>query len=109
MNKDLEMRILPSFCDKECSIIFSFYFNTEKQKIGEAVICTWSEGYHQEDLDSGAEKNFSLGKKIALIKEFEVIEEYKKRSFQKMIEFLKVIGIQNYVYKKQVQEFSLNH
>ncbi|WP_394141235.1 hypothetical protein [Cytobacillus oceanisediminis] len=101
MEKELEMRILPSFCEEKCAIIFSVHFKLEKQKIGEAIIYTCSEGYQPEDLNSAKENIFNLKRKIAYIKEFEVIEEYKTKSLKNVLEFLKVIGIQNYMFKKE--------
>jgi hypothetical protein len=101
MEKELEMRILPSFCEEKCAIIFSVHFKLEKQKIGEAIIYTCSEGYQPEDLIHTKQGKFDFKRKIAYIKEFEVIEEYKTRSLKNVLDFLKVIGIQNYMFKKE--------
>ncbi|GLB60213.1 hypothetical protein [Cytobacillus sp. NCCP-133] len=107
MEKELEMRILPSFCEEKCAIIFSVHFKLEKQKIGEAIIYTCSEGYQPEDLSPSKNSKFNLKQKIAYIREFEVIEEYKAKSLKHVLEFLKVIGIQNYMFKKENTEHQL--
>lgn len=98
MKKELEMTILPSFCEENCAIIFSVNFKLGNQNIGEAIIYTCSEGYQPEDLQQN-ENRFK--KKIAYIKDYKVMEEYKSLSLKNVIDFLKVIGIQNYMIMKE--------
>lgn len=101
MENELEMRILPSFCEENSDIIFFVDFNLKAQKIGEAIIYTCSEGYQRGDLSHSKENLLNIKKKIAYIKEFDVIEEYQTTSLKNVVDFLRVIGIQNYVFKKE--------
>ncbi|MCA1040491.1 hypothetical protein LCM00_13340 [Bacillus infantis] len=103
MEKDFEMRVLPSFCDEQCTIVFSFSFRIGKKKIGEAIILTCSAGLKEASQSVLLQKNDplpepSLNGTIAYVKEFEVIEEFKGRSFAKVMEFLKIIGVEQFVY-----------
>jgi hypothetical protein len=106
MEKELEMRILPSFCDEECAIVFSFHFKAKQQKIGEAVIYTCSKEYQDQDtkmLSSGCrlqrETDGLPVNNIAYIKEFSVMEEYKQKSYRSLLEFLGIIGIKDCIFQ----------
>ncbi|MGD6842981.1 hypothetical protein ACQCVH_10740 [Bacillus infantis] len=107
MERELDMQILPSFCDEECAIVFSFQFKARQQKIGEAVIYTCSGEQQDQDtkqLSSGytLRTEYTEGfpvNNIAYIREFSVMEEYKQKSYRDLLDFLKVIGIKDCIYE----------
>lgn len=111
---EVEMKVLPSFKEEECSIIFSFHFKNGHQKIGEAVICTCSEafltarhGMKEFNFSAMSGKSQDLQSTIAYFKEFQIVEEYKRASFRKILEFLKIIGIKKFMYQQQMQIFHM--
>lgn len=112
MMNEVEMKVMPTYRDEECSIIFSFHFKNGRQKIGEAVICTCSEAFLTARSDmkeftfiSKAGKHSSLQNTIAYFTEFQIVEEYKRASLRKIIEFLNIIGIKKFLYQHQIPLF----
>jgi hypothetical protein len=91
MVQELEMKVYPSFSDDSCTITFSFTFQMGKTCIGKANIST-------------SIQNLRFGKmpepfrSIAYCNEFEIAEEFRESSIGKILEFLKIIGIERYVY-----------
>ncbi len=99
----LEMKVMPSFQEGSCSILFSFYFQEEEKKIGEAVICTCSEAFFTDGNQTEMEmslafmsENIHCEKKIAYLKEFQVMDEYKQDSMGRIQDFLRIIGISEF-------------
>jgi hypothetical protein len=112
MMNEVEMKVMPSYREEECSIIFSFHFKDGRQKIGEAVICTCSEAFlsARSDLKEfsftpKAGKNSSIQNTIAYFTEFQIIEEYKRASLKKIMEFLNIIGIKKFLYQRHTSLF----
>ncbi|PLS17779.1 hypothetical protein CVD28_08740 [Bacillus sp. M6-12] len=86
---DISMKVHPSFFDEECTIVFSFYFDREARKIGEAVIYTYEEKL-RETREEGTNGN---REKVAYLKEFSIVEEFEKESMKRIEHFLSAIGI----------------
>ncbi|MDQ0218461.1 hypothetical protein ELQ35_03685 [Peribacillus cavernae] len=86
---DVNMKVQPSFFDKECAIVFSFYFDAAVGEVGEAVVYTCEEK-NPVTLQGGNSLN---KEKIAFVKEFSIVKEYQDVSLKKIKEFLNVIGI----------------
>ncbi len=95
---ELDMKIQPMFLDDECAIVFSFYFKKAAQKIGEAIIYTCTCNYtplEKQHFDL-VHNEFQNGEKVAFVESFTVVEEFRSATYEKIREFLSVIGIQNF-------------
>jgi hypothetical protein len=89
---EIEMNVIPSFIDDELAIVFHFEFRESHMKIGEATVYTYKHTDSQNNPQTHGPKGFRKNK-YALLKEFEVIEEYKFIALKKINHFLQVIGI----------------
>lgn len=89
---EIEMKVIPSFIDEELAIVFHFEFKKSQMKIGEATVCTYKHTDSQTNPQTLGARGFRKNK-YAMLKEFEVIEEYKFTAFKKINHFLRVIGI----------------
>ncbi|HYK74963.1 MAG TPA: hypothetical protein VEV44_17855 [Pseudoneobacillus sp.] len=89
MIRDIDMKVLPSFKEEECQITFSFRFSKEKTNIGEAIIHT-----AMGDLF----KKSNTLHTVAYCEQFSIVEEYRNISLKKLMDFLKVIGIQRFSF-----------
>lgn len=107
---EISMKIHPSYFDDECAIVFSLYFNQATREIGEAVI------YTCEDPSISKVRNH-LGpmceeddqkEKIAYLKEFSIVEEYRDLSMKKITHFLNVLGIKKCITINQNEERMYN-
>jgi hypothetical protein len=80
MAEDIEMKVLPSYIDGECTIVFSFRFLKGSIKIGEVIIQTCKPNSN------------------AYCCKFSIAEEYKQSSMMKLMSFLKIIGVQELAF-----------
>ncbi|WP_421381971.1 hypothetical protein ACOJQI_21530 [Bacillus salacetis] len=90
--REVEMKVIPSFIDDELAIVFHFDFKESQMKIGEATVYTYKHTDSQANPQTSGPKGFRKNK-YAILKEFEVIEDYKSTAFKKINHFLNVIGI----------------
>ncbi|WP_456273114.1 hypothetical protein [Bacillus sp. AK031] len=88
---EIEMKVIPSYIDDELAIVFHFEFETSKMKVGEATVCTYTLT-NSQSIHSAGPHNFRKNK-YAVLKELDVIEEYKYTVLKMISHFLKVIGI----------------
>ncbi|SFC22818.1 hypothetical protein SAMN05443252_102291 [Bacillus sp. OV322] len=88
---DINMKVQPSFFDEECAIVFSFYFDQEAKKIGEAVIYTCEEeDCLKKDCQADSKE---LKEKVAYVEQFSIVKEYQSASMEKITQFLNILGI----------------
>ncbi|RIW36069.1 hypothetical protein D3H55_06315 [Bacillus salacetis] len=87
---EIEMKVIPSYIDDELAIVFHFEFKTSQMKVGEATVYTYklTDSHSQTAGPKGFRKN-----KYAVLKELEILEEYRYIALNKVSHFLKVIGI----------------
>lgn len=88
MSREIEMRVLPTFMEEECAIVFSFHFIKDQIKIGEVIILTCMEKFKKKPLT------------IAYCQEFSILEKYKNTSMRMLMNFLKIIGINRFTIAK---------
>ncbi|MGF2618158.1 hypothetical protein FZC84_20895 [Rossellomorea vietnamensis] len=88
---EIEMKVIPSYIDDELAIVFHFEFKASHMKVGEAAVCTYKLTDSQSSQSTGP-KGFRKNK-YAVLKELDVIDEYKYAALKKISHFLKVIGI----------------
>lgn len=89
---EIEMKVIPSYIDDELAIVFHFEFKTSQMKVGEAKVCTYKLTDSHLKTRSAGPKGFRKNK-YAVLKELEIIEEYRYIALNKISNFLKVIGI----------------
>ncbi|MGM0843573.1 MAG: hypothetical protein ACQEUT_01250 [Bacillota bacterium] len=88
---EVEMKVIPSFIDDELAIVFHFEFKESQMKIGAATVYTYKHTDSQNNPQPLGAKGFRKNK-YAVLREFEVLDEYKFAALKKMNHFLKVIG-----------------
>ena len=102
---DLNVKVEPKFIEGECSIEFSFLFDRENRKIGEAVILTCEEEMDAQLIEEtpmlNPKKRLTNYPKIAFVKDLVVVDGHKTAAINEINKFLNVIGIQNIRYQDQ--------
>lgn len=100
---ELNVKVQPKFIDGECSIEFSFSFDWENKKIGEAVILTCEEEMDAQLIEEkpmlNPKKRETKYPKIAFVTDLAVIDGHKTAAINEIKKFLNVIGIQNIRYQ----------
>ncbi|WP_199880693.1 hypothetical protein [Bacillus massiliglaciei] len=105
MMENVSMKVIPSFYDEECAIVFSFSFSEEANKIGEAVIYTCNDTKYTGPDQSALYSAPSSCEKIAYIKKFSIMDEYKALTMKKIQHFMNIIGIQRCISDVYGKEF----
>jgi hypothetical protein len=88
---EIDMKVIPSYIDDELAILFHFEFKTSQMKVGEATVCTYTLTDSQ-GIQTAGPKNYRKNK-YAVLKDLDIIEDYKLAALKKISHFLKVIGI----------------
>jgi ABC-type Mn2+/Zn2+ transport system ATPase subunit len=102
MERQIEMKVFPTYLEDECTIIFSFRFIKDKVNIGEVIIHTC--------MGEIMKKKKKL-QTIAYCRKFSIMEEYLPITVAKLMEFLHMIGVQrfNFVKNKKADQLASSY
>ncbi|WP_433744905.1 hypothetical protein [Falsibacillus pallidus] len=111
---EMEMKIEPSFLEEDNAIVFSFNFMVFADKIGEAVVYTYSEHNHPHPLTYNSRECYDLMPvlnnqkgKMAVIHDVTILEENKEQGLKKILYFLKIIGISKVYFAETLSNVAI--
>ncbi|MCA1055161.1 hypothetical protein LCM10_09190 [Rossellomorea aquimaris] len=93
MMKDLNMKVNPLYSEVDLSIQFHFEFSQGENKIGEALVSTYSIANNSETSGLSGVISYRKESKCAVIDRFEVMNDITTPCMNKLHHFLHVIGM----------------
>lgn len=90
--QNISMKVNPLYSDMDMSIQFHFEFSKGDCKVGEAMVSTYAMDNQVTFRKSQGGTSTSI-EKCAVIDSFDVVGELGEASMNKLIHFLKVIGM----------------
>lgn len=91
--KELSMKVNPLYSEVDLSIQFHFEFVQGENKVGEAMVSTYSLPDGNESETSFNSVSYVKNEKCAVIDRFEAMNDKEQICMRKLGHFLKVIGM----------------